>query len=873
MAEVAADLDEDEPLKATEDPTGLASEEEEGAEQEEEIPSLSEDELLVRLGAIPPEAGESGLKGFFINAKNYPKLGLTDSYEKDDSIPFSGLNPRPYCEVSKAAMLDEIKKYGFSSDYDPYRKEIEKHTGEMILLILDPERTHGEKFAATLTLQAYEREKKRIEDARQRIIDEHVASFTKAEAAEEEEAAEEQEEDIVVRDLPKDCRPWESDTMKATHEEVLNFTVQNSRPVMQIMISRPRSQFGKAVQFSDSAENLQNCRPQKDPNFALWRKELDVGVQSVKETREASCQTTWFRPVNKSAQYSPGDFLKGEAGLGYEQVDALSAFLHSVSVSVEEALQTNETVDIFQEEFAHLGHDDAGAVSEATSNIREQRNFHDVTYTKGKRVEWVEWIPGSADLLACSYCDNMPFTERLASAGKASESTILVWSFQDALLPQTVIQSPWEVPVFRFYPADHHYIVGGLGSGQLIVWKLSDADLGLVARDRSQGGEEEKSSSLPTVIHKQMSIIDDSHKKPVLGIEFLPATIEIERRGRGASEKNDKEGPVKYMITCAGDGQVIIWDFLGLLEGLNEHDFYWKPIYKVQLQRQDSGTEMGICHLLYCHDRFDDKGNKFLTNFYASTEEGELMFGDWAARVEEDRKPEYCKRLFPISKTFRPMLSLERSPFFKDILLGVTDWNFFVWKDGVSQHLFQSSYSTSKDTMLAKGVWSPTRPSVIFLGLVSGGIDIWDFNDQSHKASLTDTGASVAISSMVFLRHGDRNGEQKLAVGDVQGHLHVHSIPKNLVRKVGKEVTAMKTFLEREEARVKYFEERRKVLGELKEAMEKQAQLATGDDELPDKNKVVIDQEKVDAAAEEVYQKLLAECVEQLKLGNTPVIS
>merc|ERR1712190_606088 len=99
------------------------------------------------------------------------------------------------------------------------------------------------------------------------------------------------------------------------------------------------------------------------------------------------------------------------------------------------------------------------------------------------------------------------------------------------------------------------------------------------------------------------------------------------------------------------------------------------------------------------------------------------------------------------------------------------------WKDGVEEHLFQSTYTS---TYFARGLWSPTRPSVIFLGLVSGGIDIWDFSDQSHKASLTDTGASVAISSMAFLKQQDASSgivlshgsEQLLAVGDAEGYLH-----------------------------------------------------------------------------------------------------
>eukprot|EP00913_Durusdinium_trenchii_P021166 g19888.t1 len=128
------------------------------------------------------------------------------------------------------------------------------------------------------------------------------------------------------------------------------------------------------------------------------------------------------------------------------------------------------------------------------------------------------------------------------------------------------------------------------------------------------------------------------------------------------------------------------------------------------------------------------------------------------------------------------MLSLERSPFFPDILLGVTDWAFYLFKDGLNEHLFMSSYTS---TYYTRGVWSPTRPSVIFLGLVSGGIDIWDFSDHL----------------------GDIREGQKLAVGDAQGHLHIQNIPKNLIKPGGREKENMRKFLDREEKRVRYFQD------------------------------------------------------------------
>jgi WD40 repeat protein len=720
-------------------------------------------------------------------------------------------------------------------------------------------------------LDAYSREWERIQGLRDEVIAEFEASLRPALGEGGEEGVEEEdelEENIVVRDAPKDCGEWKSETMQDTHREVVSFTVQNSRPKMQLMIMRPRGLFGKSFKFTDSGENINGARPQKDPNYSLLRKELELGIQAVKEMRTVACQTTWYRLVNRSTQYSPNDFLPKQTDAGYGKVDELTAFLSLVSVGVEEALQTNETLDIFQDEFATLGEADAGATSDANSGIKDLRTFQDVNLTKGKRIECVEWVPGSTDMLACSCCESLSFTERLENTGKATDSTILIWSFQDPLAPHAILKSPWEVPVFKFYPSDEKFLVAGLSSGQVAVWKLSGADLGHAVREKGTGAqEEERSSATPMVRHKQISIIDESHRKPVMAIEWLPPTIEIEKRGRGASEKHPKDGPVRYFVTIAGDGQVLLWNFQESLDSINDADFLWQPIHsgnrRVQLQRQDSGTEMGCCHLLYCHDTFDEKGIKQLTQFYASTEEGELILGDWAARAEEDRKAEYVKKIFPISKTFRPMLSLERSPFFPEIILGVTDWAFFLWKSGVKEHLFQSSYTS---TYFTRGVWSPTRPSVIFLGLNNGGIDIWDFSDQSHKAALSDAGASAPIASMVFRKPGDRDaiGEQLLAVGDSNGTLHVLSVPKNLVRQAGKEKDTMARFLEREEGRVKYFEERRHALADLKEKMEREEQMAV-DKEAAEKEKPSADQEAVDNAAEAMYQKLELEVLEQLK--------
>ncbi|KAF4652773.1 WD repeat domain 63, partial [Perkinsus olseni] len=102
-----------------------------------------------------------------------------------------------------------------------------------------------------------------------------------------------------------------------------------------------------------------------------------------------------------------------------------------ISFAIEEALQQNETIDVFARDFDKLGeqltqfahrvYDTRMAVLDASlgagteAGITECRNFHDVAYTKNKRVECIHWVPGESDVIAASYLENLTYGQRLDS--------------------------------------------------------------------------------------------------------------------------------------------------------------------------------------------------------------------------------------------------------------------------------------------------------------------------------------------------------------------------------------------------------------------------------------------------------------------------
>ena len=195
---------------------------------------------------------------------------------------------------------------------------------------------------------------------------------------------------------------------------------------------------------------------------------------------------------------------------------------------------------------------------------------------------------------------------------------------------------------------------------------------------------------------------------------------------------------------------------------------------------------------------------------------------------DEDRGAEYVQWMS--QPHFRPSVALQRSPFFADVFVDVTDWSFTLWKDGLDTPIFYSPMATSHYT---SGRWSLQRPGVLFISKGDGHIDVWDFTDQSHRASLTLNVAPVAICSIEFspMLSGKR---QLLAAGDKTGNLHILDTPMDLMRPHPNENQLMEAFLEREWTHVTSVGARMKVRDEEREVQQKEAEAAAGRDKEPE---------------------------------------
>jgi len=107
------------------------------------------------------------------------------------------------------------------------------------------------------------------------------------------------------------------------------------------------------------------------------------------------------------------------------------------------------------------------------------------------------------------------------------------------------------------------------------------------------------------------------------------------------------------------------------------------------------------------------------------------------SEADAAKTAEYVKLSFESERNHRPVLVLERSPFFENLMLTVHDFHFCIWNSDMEDYglpVFRSANTFGGQN--TSGGWSPSRPGVIFI-TKTNGIDVWDFLDQSHKPSIT----------------------------------------------------------------------------------------------------------------------------------------
>ena len=753
----------------------------EGAEGEAEEEEDEDKELEPPPPAYREEDGEKvplpGCFSLFVTDKTKELVGA------DDLGPGEGQTL--YKEVAKDVIMEDIRFRGAISDFKDWQKHIEKADSDTILLRDNDDDTFGDGNNLEICCLAA--------SAAILLANRDYKVWLKKKEEEEKNAkkpgAKKKKKKKKKKPKPE-SKPWVS---LGSEAEIAEETVGRSRDLIVVTMVRSKVEFNQPIKFSDKdAHEMWNssqmeCRPFKDPNFELKRLEQNKGVQAMPVIVETGVQATSGRKQNGSTQYAPrtmGEAEKAEA-LGSE---GMKEFINAAFETCETALQQNEITDISEDHFSILTEDDAFTASKGENSITEFQSFTDLVYSKGKVVSSIDWIPGKEGVVAVSCSEPISFNQRLEIAGHARTSAVLIWNFSDPIHPQYVLESPFDVFSFRFNPLRPDVIAGGLYNGQICLWDTTHEHNRIHKVNKGEGED----STVPVIKPKFLSSLEKSHHTNVTDLVWLREGVQVNKYGQIVKQEGEPK-ECNFFVTTGSDGRVMFWDIRVKKETKRgkEGEIDWKPVWMVSLAR-DAGGDFASCRF-----SFNLKA-PFQSTFFAGSMDGEVSYAQYEKPAGVDH-PEYTKSC--TEAHCGPVVALHRSSFAEDIVLSVGDWTFKIFKEGYAQPLFSSDCAS---TYLTAGAWSPTRPGVAYIARQDGVIEVWDFLDRSHEASMFSTVSSNAITSLEFFP--DPHVSQMLAVGDSTGTLHIMELPRNLLRQQPNEQAIMKAFFEREIERLEHVE-------------------------------------------------------------------
>jgi len=211
------------------------------------------------------------------------------------------------------------------------------------------------------------------------------------------ETADEDNEDLFegdYEDYEERSLYGDQDFQPTIVEDYSTIVTNRRTELFKIIITRPKRDFEAPVTFNDKGPgeegngNNLDFKPVKANEFpSADRPVIEMGFQTSNEAYEKSYQVPRMRMQNALTQVEKGlgDIIdKFEKKVSTvlndrEKMNSMENFLHKVRSRMEEALQSNETIDIFQNDFelSRIIQNDNSMDKKAAESQVEIRSFRD----------------------------------------------------------------------------------------------------------------------------------------------------------------------------------------------------------------------------------------------------------------------------------------------------------------------------------------------------------------------------------------------------------------------------------------------------------------------------------------------------------------
>uniref|UniRef100_A0A8C8XB20 Dynein axonemal intermediate chain 3 n=1 Tax=Panthera leo TaxID=9689 RepID=A0A8C8XB20_PANLE len=734
---------------------------------------------------------------------------------------------KPYKLIKKEDILADFKNRAAVSDFYPVKKVIQEYPGDDLLVVYDKDFRYGLNFYLIGTEEGKENYLNRPEVPE-----------------EQEEYKEHTSEDLYIY-KPPISKPWVS---LGSEKEIDEESVKESAKQITYMISRKRSEFGAPVKFRDqNASSVKDayieCTAYPDKNFIVKQLEKDVGMQVVPKVKDTSTQTRCVE-------------------IALQQNEIMNTFIDDWKCLAEEEGTFGDKTDTHLKEYQSF------------------TDLHNLTENMVTSVSWHPTIYGLIAVsvaVRLSLEDRVHFSGKLLlqpslilfwSFSDPIHPQLMLESPDDIFCfkfcpsdPNIIAGGCINGQIVLWDITAHADRIENIKTGGSRSKKATLKPMFLLEPDSNK--------EAMYIRHCAVSSIENGHKKVITDIHWLSDTFEINRMGSVFENRN---GICCQLVTCSADCTICFWDIRSQkaltpppIEKKKEEsieipfdvpstflhlDLSWKPLIKIRLSKGETSldhcpTKISLSedHLLYkaqdkilaqskvvkagemnpYHNLEGALANNlkpiedFCTKFFVGTEEGGVIYTDW--KMERDPETGRLMAKKPVSLYAvhdGAVHTVQRSPFYKDIILTIGGWNLAIWKEGITTGpLLQSCCAPKRYTA---GHWSLTRPGVFYIGREDGYMDIWDLLEKTHEPAQSQ---NICITMITYIKPWTFTAKQQfIAIADYYGTLHILEIPWTLSHPSTNEASSMSYYFEREVKHLEYVEQRKKIREQEKKEME-----------------------------------------------------
>ena len=768
----------------------------------------------------------------------------------------------PWAFVDKSKIMESIILGGELSEFFPLRKEIEEYPEDQVLLgyIVD-ESNDTDDFYVCCTIQARDHCKQQSE----KFIRRQEKKLEKAVQKKPGIWIDFGSDFEITKDIPVNTRTLMELEIKAkfpTEYEPEKFHIRDTNCVRDGFIElKPYRQ-----KFNTVMRRRIDCASQITPmlinRFAQTelRYPKNVWTQSIADSlghvadfigggdvialdEDEDDEESSSEEEAENVPLDPVGLASYRAALRRMQrpsyIRLINSYVKSQESEFESIIKLNTVMDMYNNDYINLGtqkHLD----TLGTMAFEEYVCFADVR-AKDKFVSCAVFHPMWSGIVAISYADAHPAVMQIPSITRQDPiqravyglNPVLIWSHIDSLIPKLYLESPREVKVLSFCPFNENILVGGLISGQIVVWDLTNKlenveKIELLSEKRekfriamnSHMGWMKPVQDKTVVSATVCSGLQNCHFHTVTAIKWLSPNFMVTPTGQMLPVEDNKLS-LQFFSTGV-EGKILVWslslDNIGFVESkkvkkskriprrpsalstdispLKVLDRILQPTYKIKLgsaefswtysiqsfgmsppsvqytytpRNTGTGRKYFSCEIL---KQTEDDMNTF---FYFGSQHGTVTRASWEGydfNTGEAVNSVFADIHYIGSIHDGTVVATHKNPLIDSITLTVGGKIFAIWSDKL---LGRPLVWKKRPYCLTDGAWSQYKPSIVFITNDEGGLEIWDLLLRSDKPISVQTLSGTMLTGVSL--HTLPLTKNIIGVSDINGSFRMFLNP------------------------------------------------------------------------------------------------